>query len=140
MGWIEKGNDYIRETVFESGITARIEFQHMQSNKGDVAYSVYFHNFHKRKQNTDLKQTGQDGLKPLIWAKNQILEFEDYIANIEEWTSTPRRLLVYIDSDDNQRKRVYERGLLKHGYRPGSFKDRYWEYPEKGLIKVLKKF
>lgn len=65
----------------------------------------------KRKQGYQYKkQTGNDGLKPLIWAKSCLVDFMSKLND-------GKRHHVCISWDDNKRKRVYARGLSDLGFK-----------------------
>lgn len=107
-------NNYYDTCVLESGQTIRIEFQEEWS-KSKYYYNVYLVTSNKRKSsdNTYLKSTGKDGLKGLIWARQKIIEFEQYIKTIHK--NTP--VVIYMGWDDNRRRDAYEKGLKKLGYK-----------------------
>jgi hypothetical protein len=109
--------DYIDTCKMPSGQTLKIEFQE-DYNKNRYLYNVYFAVMDKRKSesNVFLRTTGKDGLKSLIWAKNKIIEFEEFIKT--EFEGSPP-ITIYLQWDDNRRRNVYEHGLKKLGYKFG---------------------
>lgn len=56
----------------------------------------------------DCKTVGTCGLEALAWARQTILEFETYVKKTA-------KILIY--GADNKRLRVYERAMIRHGYR-----------------------
>lgn len=105
---------YYDTEILPSGQTIRIEFQEDWS-RSKYHYNIYLVTSHKRKQadKTVLKTTGKDGLKGLLWAKEKIIEFEEFIK--EEHKGIP--VIIYCSWDCNRRRDVYERGLKGLGYR-----------------------
>lgn len=57
------------------------------------------------------KITGTCGLEGLIWAKNEIISFENFIKEREQ------SIVICIGWEDNRRRNVYERALSKYGYK-----------------------
>lgn len=105
---------YYDIATLPSGQTIRIEFQEGWSST-KYHYNIYLVISNKRKQAnyTDLKTTGKDGLKGLLWAKKKIIEFEEFIK--EEIKGTP--IIIYCSWDCNRRRNAYERGLRNLGYK-----------------------
>ena len=83
-------------------------------NFNKLYFNVYLCTYHKRKQeiNNFLKRPGKDGVETLIWAKNKLIEFEDILR--ENYT---KECYILVKWDDNKRRNVYERGLIKLGYK-----------------------
>lgn len=109
---------YFAEKVFKSGMTGRIEIGDFTNNSNKKIYwSVFLVVYHKRKQiNTlTLKQTGKDGLEPLIWAKQAILSFESILIKSDFHENLPT--YIYVGADDKRRFRAYQKGLSRHGFR-----------------------
>ena len=106
--------NYYDTSVLPSGQTIRIEFQEDWS-KSKYFYNIYLVTSHKRKQADFIygQQTGKDGLKGLLWAKDKIIEFEEYIK--QKYSDIP--IIIYCCWTDNRRRNVYERGLRKLGYK-----------------------
>ena len=101
-------------TKLPSGQTIRIEFQ--ESNSWHkYHYNIYLVTSHKRKQsdNVTLKATGKDGLEGLMWARDKIIEFEEFVKDIHRGIP----VIIYCCWDCNRRRNVYERGLRDLGYR-----------------------
>lgn len=67
-------------------------------------------------------QTGRAGLEGLIWAKNKILEFENFMGG---------RYKICIYGSDKKRERLYRRGLAKYGYQ--------WDSVYKEMFKFVDK-
>ena len=109
---------YSSEKVFKSGMTGRIVLDCSFSNSGKKVYwTVFLVVYHKRKQidNLMLKQTGKDGLEPLIWAKQAILSFEKKLIDRGPDWDVPNYL--YIAADDKRRFHAYQKGLSRNGFR-----------------------
>lgn len=64
------------------------------------------------KQYINNKITGTDSIKFLIWAKNQILEFEEFIKG----KYNVGKIKIVIEGLDNKRFNVYKKGMTKFGY------------------------
>lgn len=64
----------------------------------------------------DLKSTGTCGLEALLWARQQIVEFEQLVADWYKEDGNTRPIRITVQADDNRRFRVYRRGLQKLGY------------------------
>ena len=80
-------------------------------------YAVTFYVSSKRKRGFEtLKQTGVDGLKPLIWAKSCLKDFIENVAKSGD--------LIVVDYDDKRRKDVYAYGLKNLGFYFGRFEKR----------------
>jgi hypothetical protein len=68
----------------------------------------------KSEYNSVLRHTGKDGLKGLLWAREQMIQFEHYIKeNIKEHN---KNHIIFCMWDDNKRRDVYYRGLKDLGY------------------------
>lgn len=61
----------------------------------------------------DMKITGDGCLKPLIWAKNMLFEFEKFIIN----NSKNEVIKIAISGEDERRYKAYKSYLIKHGYK-----------------------
>lgn len=85
------------------------ELNMWQSAKPSIhkSYFVEFKVVKKKHQNTTLKTTGDGSLDYLFWAKSKILEFEEFIKAGK----------IYVFWADNRRRRVYEWGLTKIGFK-----------------------
>lgn len=60
----------------------------------------------------DNKVTGTGSVKYLIWAKNMIIEFENFIKN----KKSSEKIMIGIRGADKRRYRVYAKVLTKYGY------------------------
>jgi len=60
------------------------------------------------------KETGKCGLEGLIWAKKQLIEFEEFIKENKN-----EDVIISIYWTDNRRRDVYEKALKKNGYEIG---------------------
>lgn len=75
-------------------------------------YNVVFYIANKRKQGFQyLKQTGKDGIKSLIWAKNCLI---DFINNHPKYVELHP---IKIWADDSRRMRIYKRALMPLGFK-----------------------
>lgn len=106
--------NYYNTFKLDSGQTIKIEFQEDETHK-KYYYNIYLVISHKRKQESSnyMKITGKDGLRGLLWAKQNIIEFEQFISEIRKGYD----IIIYCNWDDNRRRNVYEYGLKKLGYR-----------------------
>ena len=60
-----------------------------------------------------MKITGDGCLKPLIWAKNMLFEFEKFIIN----NNKNEVIKISISGEDKRRHKTYKSHLVKHGYK-----------------------
>lgn len=112
---------YYTTQMLENKQTIAIFFLLNETSRGED-YSVILAIANKRKhikqwinQERDVlsdKSTGECGLEGLFWAKKRMLEFEEFISHKENVT-------IYVYWTDNRRRRVYEYGLGKIGYKIG---------------------
>ena len=112
---------YSAMSILPSGQTIRIEFSEDETKK-KWYFHIYLVTMDKRKSegSTRLHCTGKDGLLGLLWAKNKIEEFEEFIKkqkSIIEHSAKP--IVIYCWWDDNRRRNVYARGLRSLGYKYG---------------------
>ena len=107
---------FIDQELLPSGQTAYIEIAREKTNK-IYYYSIYFAIADKRKtiDNSMYHITGKDGLLGLIWARNKLIEFEQYIKERHCFDKTKKHILYCIWTD-NRRRNVYERGLVPLGF------------------------
>jgi hypothetical protein len=126
----EEWNVFSDEEILPSGNTIKIKFQEEIIKNKRYYYGIYLVITHKSKseQQTVLKSTGRDGLLGLIWAKNKIKEFENFII---DYHSNFEKIVIYCYWDDNRRRNVYEYGLKSLGYKF----NRLWN--QKALMKVI---
>lgn len=113
-----ENGDYVTEKVFKSGMTGRIEISYFFNKSGKRVYwGVFLVIYHKRKQidTLTLKQTGRDGLEPLVWAKQAVLAFEDFL--VERGSNYDLPNYIYIGAEDKRRFRAYQKGLGSSGFR-----------------------
>ncbi len=94
-----------------------IFYEYYNENKYNpiIYYSVHYSIKSKRNQNVFLKQTGNGTLEYLLWAKNKIVEFEDFVVGRNR-NNDNRIVKICIGADDNRRKKIYYRSLSKIGY------------------------
>ena len=109
--------NYFAKETLPSGQTIYIEFQQDMSGK-NICYNIYLEIFNKKKEIGNnpqhLKSTGRDGVKGLLWAKQKVIEFEEYILDNNRYND---KIIIYCHWDDKRRRDVYERGLNKIGYK-----------------------
>ena len=60
----------------------------------------------------EMKITGTGNLKPLIWAKNMLFEFEKFIIS----NNKNETIKIVVSGADNRRYKAYKSYLIKHGY------------------------
>lgn len=65
------------------------------------------------KQYINNKITGTGNIKFLIWAKDQILEFENFIKS----KYNIGKVKIFIGTSDDKRFQAYKKGLNKYGYK-----------------------
>lgn len=105
---------YYKMKLMKNKQTAGIFF-HRSYYKDETHFDVGFAVANKKKDvkawyvgegDLTLNQTGKCGLEALTWAKQQIIEFENYIK--EKYSG---KKSICVGWDDSKRKRVYLRGL-----------------------------
>ena len=114
---------YYKRTKLSNNQTAWIFFAKSESHKIDE-YHVMFAIAKKKRDiynwlfgesnNISLKQTGMCGIEGMIWAKNQMLLFE-------EWISHP--CIIIVMGEDKRRQQIFKKALVKHGYRYDGYKN-----------------
>jgi hypothetical protein len=81
----------------------------------NASYAIKFHITTKRKHGYQyLKQTGRDGLKSLLWAKECIKYFID--------NKLKNKDKIVIFADDNKRLNIYKWGLKDLGFTESNIK------------------
>ena len=86
----------------------------------DKVFLVTFYITTKRKDGYQYKkETGKDGIKPLIWAKDCLIDFLKYAKKQYHH----KQLRIY--SDDKQRQRIYAHYLIPLGFTEVKNKDKY---------------
>jgi hypothetical protein len=108
---------YSDSCVLPSGNTIKIEFDEIKDDEHrKYYYNIYLVTMHKRKSEFDtvLKITGRDGIIGLLWAKQKIVEFENYITDYHKGDG---EIVIYCWWEDNRRRKVYEYGLKPLGYK-----------------------
>lgn len=111
-------HDYIAKERMPSGQTVEMLFSAYENQVGDITFWITLDVYHKRKQRESnvLKQTGKDGIRPLIWAKQRLIEFEEMLKKENISWLLNRNVYITVYWEDAQRRRVYERGLVPLGY------------------------
>lgn len=111
---------YYAITKLKNNQTATIVFYRHESQRS-FAFYVAFAIANKRKHirkwldgsdNLTNLSTGKGGLEGLIWAKNQLLEFEEFIK--QEGKSV--KAAICITWTNNRRRDIYEHYLKRIGY------------------------
>ncbi|WP_026395315.1 hypothetical protein [Acetobacterium malicum] len=121
--------NYFDVKKMDSGQTIKIEFQE-EWTKNIVYFNIFLVIKHKNKSTYPaLEQTGKDGLKGLIWAKNKVLEFEKFIKSLPRYKNS--KVIIICRWDDNRRRNAYYYGLSKFGYKYGMI------YGSKAIVKEL---
>lgn len=89
----------------------------------DRCFYVKFYITTKRKKGFQTqKQTGKDGIKSLLWAKNCLIKF------IEEFRERYHGYTIRVYADDIRRLNTYERGLKDIGFKKSYSKPFYMFY------------
>lgn len=121
---IDNSHVYSYIEKLPSGMTMEINFEGgwFGPVDNDYYFSVAVNIYKKRKQlrRNRYQATGKDGLSPLIHAKKVIAQFEKFIVldiNRKDENWLPNKTVMLVLWDDNQRKRVYTRGLKSLGYK-----------------------
>lgn len=113
-----KSHGYFKTEKLSNGQTIAIYLFRYECKSNDE-YSVFVAIANKKKHIKQLidgqrdilsdKEVGRCGLEGLLWAKRQLLDFEDseFCRNDD---------VIIIHWTDNRRRNVYEYGLKKYGY------------------------
>lgn len=110
---------YSSTTKLSNNQTATMIFYRHKFTRGSMFY-VAFAIANKRKQikqwldgssNLYNQSTGKCGLEGLLWAKSQLLEFEEFIRDRKEKCS------IVICWTDNRRRDIYRHYLTRIGYK-----------------------
>lgn len=108
---------YFKRTKLSNGQLAEILFEETYRVNKFIDYNVVFVIGSKRKNlncsKMDSCSTGKVGLEGLIWAKKQIIEFEKFILK----SNHKEKVYISVLWSDNRRRKVYERGLKKLGFK-----------------------
>lgn len=125
---LNRDRDTYRSThILSNGQICEIRFFYWEYKNFDE-FSIGFAVANKKKQLSkffsedsdarciDLQSTGTCGIEALLWARQQIEEFEELIAIWYEEDGNTRPIRITVHADDNRRFRVYRRGLQKLGY------------------------
>jgi len=109
--------NYFSSKILPSGQTIHLVFQESWSKKY-FYFNIFLEIKGKRKDNyPGLEQTGKDGLKGLLWAKNKVIEFEKFIVQEAKYINVP--VILFCGWDDNRRRNAYYRGLSGCGFKYG---------------------
>lgn len=117
--------NFVAKQMMPSGMTAQITFYgDYWDDQRTAEFSVWLVVYKKRKDISKLflKQTGKDGLKTLLFAKEAIREFEKYI--LREFGNCHQKIFINIEWDDNRRRDIYYRGLKNDGFEFRYFRGR----------------
>lgn len=115
-----RNNDIKYQTKNTNGQTLRLIFsQWYYQKKRRIDWYICFDIADKRKNKFKYKQqTGTDGIRSLLWAKNCIKDF------IENEIRKDIDNVIIVQWDDNKRRKVYERGLKELGFKLTNFDGR----------------
>jgi len=103
-------DDYWEHHLYKTKNSENQIIEFKVNNVGGYYYTVEFFITTKRKLGYQYKkQTGRDGLKSLIWAKQCLIHFIENIAEDD--------MLIIVYFDDKKRKNVYHYGLRSLGFR-----------------------
>lgn len=114
------GDDYrvfSDSTILPSGQTAYIQISLDSASKVNYC-PIYFVIYHKRRQElaTENHITGKDGVLGLFWAKEKIIEFEQFVQERVGFDDHKKHVL-YCTWTDNRRRNAYTRGLIPLGFK-----------------------
>lgn len=119
--------------ILPSGNTIKIVFYEDRDYLNNRRYyTVYLVTTHKLKSefSTVLKSTGKDGLSGLLWARDKVKEFEEFIIADVWFTGS---FIINVIWEDNRRRRVYEYGLKPLGFKIE------WLFGKKQLVKRIER-
>ncbi|PKM61649.1 MAG: hypothetical protein CVU99_02500 [Firmicutes bacterium HGW-Firmicutes-4] len=120
---------YFDKKIMDSGQAIRIEFQE-EWTKTTVYFNISLVIKNKNKDPYPaLEQTGKDGLKGLLWARNKVLEFEKFIREDARYNKS--KIIMICRWDDSRRRDAYFYGLSKYGYKYGML------YGSKAILKQI---
>lgn len=113
---------YFKRTKLSNGQLAEIVFEETYHRDRFADYNVVFVIGSKRKNlncsKFDHMTTGKVGIEGLLWAKKQILEFEEYILDRFPKERYPNeKVYISVGWSNNRRRNVYERGLKHLGFK-----------------------
>ena len=114
----EDYGDYYCTKTLDSGQMIRVDFFQYEYNT--ICYYFFalaIANKRKNLKNVTGLITGKDGLKGLIFTKEKIIEFEEFIKEEAIYIGIKTPIKIVIQWDDNRRRNVYERGLKGLGYK-----------------------
>lgn len=79
------------------------------------------------KNSLTMQSTGRCGLEGLMWAREQLIKFEEFI-----FYNSRYNIKLIVSADDSKRFHVYEKALMKLGYK----KERM--YNKRHMVKTIK--
>lgn len=113
---LNSDGDYEIKSLID-GQTVKITFWRIHSIYDRYAYSLYLRILDKKKKDhinsLSIKNKVRIGIKGLLYAKEQLINFIDFIKELKNINSVD----IYIFWEDSKRKRVYERGLRNLGFK-----------------------
>ena len=120
--WDSESEGYYRRHRLSNGQFCQIAFYRYEYSRS-TDYYVAFAVANKKKhlngwfdQSQDdkltMKYTGRCGLEALLWAKNMILEFEEWV-----YKEPNKHTKIVVEGEDSKRFRMYEKALVKYGYK-----------------------
>lgn len=130
-GWY----DYTAKKKMPSGMTAEVTFSgYMNRRETSVTFYVGLNVYKKRsyRDSNWNKVTGKDGLKPMLFAREAIVDFEKWFLEHSTYKDHHEDVFIAIQWTDKRRREAYHRGLKSLGYHY----DSHWG--EKVLIKKIK--
>lgn len=113
-------SDIIYSGLNGTNQTMKMEFQKWtyRTDNKDMYY-VKFYIVNKRKHHYKFKeQTGTDGIKSLLWAKQCLMNF------IDDGINKNRNNIIVVGWDDRRRRDVYVRALIPIGFTLSRMDDR----------------
>lgn len=136
--WREDWRAYYVRHRLSNGQYCMIAFSKFDSGRS-IFYYVAFAVADKKKvlngwfvgdkhNNIELKMTGKCGIEALIWARNTLIAFEDFV-DIDKTLATK----IIVQGSDPKRFRMYEKVLSKYGY------EKSFQFGSWSMVKTLRK-
>lgn len=113
--WLPLDSSFLARKKFSSGMTAEITFPVYRAANGVLEVEPSFVIYRKRNQAWKIPNeiTGQDGMAPLVWAKEMLDAFEEYLFFYFRRDKTAQ---IFISWSNKKRGNAYKAVLKKHGY------------------------
>lgn len=106
---------FMYKTKNEYNQTLQLDFSFIKRDSNHMEWWVSFCIVTKRKNTSDAFGnkliTGKDGIKSLIWGKNCIIDFIDFIPKKEKTEHH-----IYIEGIESRRRNIYKKKLFSLGF------------------------